>query len=257
MKSFQLPPQIQLTASKVKSDGQQEINHQKRLLLTPVQAQPSCTAIIRKATLDDIWQIYDLYKIVARVNRGNLTQEEDEITLEYIREVLHQGLVRGLILVIEIDNKIIGYLKAFTSEFRSLAHVLTHATMIIHPEYQSAGYGGQLVDTYLEEIKFSMPYILRFELLPHQGNQKAIQFYQRHGFVQESLAQKKIRTIQGTFEPEVTLVWYNPKFSQDALAKYHTFLASCKSNASSLTYLLKKTLKISRCLTKRADLSSQ
>ncbi|MBD2682866.1 MULTISPECIES: GNAT family N-acetyltransferase [Nostoc] len=210
MKSLQSPPQIN------QLHWQQEGS--------PSQPQPSCVAIIRKATLDDIWQIYDLYKIVARVNVGNLTQEEDEITLEYISDVLHKGLERGLILVIEKDNKIVGYLKAFTSEFRSLAHVLTNATMIVHPEYQSAGYGGQLLDTYLEQIKSNMPHILRFELFPHQSNQKAIEFYERHGFVQESLAQKKIRHPKGTFEAEETLVWFNPNFSKDALKKYHSFL---------------------------------
>jgi len=219
MKTLQSPPQInqlQLVKSETQPAWQQEGS--------PSQPQPSCAAIIRKATLDDIWQIYDLYKIVARVNVGNLTQEEDEITLEYINEVLHKGLERGLILVIEKDNKIVGYLKAFTSEFRSLAHVLTNATMMIHPEYQSAGYGGQLLDSYLEQIKSNMPHILRFELLPHQSNQKAIEFYERHGFVQESLAQKKIRHPKGTFEAEETLVWFNPNFSKDALKKYHSFL---------------------------------
>lgn len=209
MTIFKLPAQLPATNTQLTGET------------LPTPSQP---AIIRKATLDDLGKIYELYKIVSTVNRGNLTQEEDEITLDYISEVLNQGLERGLILVIEQDNKIIGYLKAFTSPFRSLAHVLTNATMIIHPEYQSAGYGGQILDTYLEEIKNYMPHILRFELLPHESNQRAIQFYGRHKFFQESIAKQKIRHPQGSFEAEVTLVWFNPHFSFDALEKYHSFL---------------------------------
>ena len=69
-----------------------------------------------------------------------------------------------------------------------------------------------------------MPHILRFELLPHQGNQRAIKFYENHGFVRESIARQKIRNIAGKFEPEVTLVWFNPNFSQESLKQYHAFL---------------------------------
>lgn len=101
--------------------------------------------------------------------------------------------------------------------------------MMIHPEWQGKGYGSQLMDAYLEEIKANMPHILRFELLPHQGNQRAISFYEKHGFVRESLAQKKIRNPQGMFDSEVMLVWFNPNFSEEALTRYHAFL-SCLSH---------------------------
>ena len=105
--------------------------------LDPILGQKAILfrSIIRKATPNDLGQIFSLYQIVARSDRGNLTQEEDEITLEYVNEMLIKGLQLGLILVFEEDKKIIGYLKAFTSEFRCLAHVLTNATMMVHPEW--------------------------------------------------------------------------------------------------------------------------
>ncbi len=58
----------------------------------------------------------------------------------------------------------------------------------------------------------------------NQGNQRAIQFYERHGFVWESIARQKIRRIDENFESEVTLVWFNPNFSLHSLKKYHAFL---------------------------------
>ena len=197
-----------------------------RLLPKSVQFSAGCTpAIIRKAALKDIHQLYKLYKIVARFNRGNLTPEEDEITLKYIGQVLQKAIERGLVLVVEQENQIIGYLKAFTSPFRCLAHVLTNATMMVHPEWQGQGYGSQLMNAYLGEIKANLPHILRFELLPHQSNQKAIAFYERHGFVRESLASQRIRNPQGNFDSEVTLVWFNPNFSEESLKRYHAFLS--------------------------------
>ena len=193
--------------------------------ISPQTNEVNVATIIRKATINDIWQIYNLYKTVAIVNLGSLTQQEDEITLEYVSDTVRKGMTRGLILVIENDGQIVGYFKAFTSEFRTLAHVLTNATMMIHPEWQGRDYGSKLINAYLQEISANMSHILRFELLPHQNNQKAIQFYKRHGFMQESLAEQKIRTPEKNFEPEVTLVWFNPNFSEDALQKYHAFLS--------------------------------
>jgi L-amino acid N-acyltransferase YncA len=193
--------------------------------ISPQTEEVNVATIIRKATINDVWRIYNLYKTVAIVNLGSLTQQEDEISLEYVSDTVRKGLARGLILVIENDGQIVSYLKAFTSEFRTLAHVLTNATMMIHPEWQGRDYGSKLINAYLQEISVNMSHILRFELLPHQSNQKAIQFYKRHGFMQESLAEKKIRTPKENFEAEVTLVWFNLNFSKDALQKYHAFLS--------------------------------
>lgn len=46
---------------------------------------------------------------------------------------------------------------------------------------------------YLTEIKNKMPHIFRFELLSHSNNKKAIDFYKKHGFFEESRAEKRIR----------------------------------------------------------------
>ncbi len=140
------------------------------MLLPKIQSQQT---VIRKANLTDISKIYRLYKIVAEVYPNNLTQSVDEITLDYVTETINKGLKQGLVLVID-NGDIIGYLKAYTSPFKCLSHVLTHGTMMIHPEWENKGYGSQLMLRYLSEIKQNMPHILRFELLPHSANKKAI-----------------------------------------------------------------------------------
>lgn len=175
----------------------------------------------RKAVLSDARSIFDLYTRVAHHNPGQLCRKEDEVTLDYIHVELHNGFHRGLVIVIELNDSIIGYLNAYTSTSSCLAHVLTQASMMIEPAWQARGLGSLLLEAYLDEVKSNMPHIYRFELLPHQSNEQAIAFYKRHGFRQEGEAVNKIRNAEGQFESEITLVWFNPNFSEKQLRAYH------------------------------------
>lgn len=180
--------------------------------------------MIRQATLADLKPIYSLYQKVISANPNNLMQGIDEISISYVQEMLNNGLKRGLILLLEKDSSLIGYLKAFTSPYRRCAHVLTNTTMMIDPQWQNQGYGSQLMNAYLTEIKTNLRHIYRFEVLPFASNQKAINFYVKHGFVMENSSRDKIRNIKGNFESEMIMAWFNPKFSPEMLEKYHLFL---------------------------------
>ena len=227
MKGFHYSPECPISET-----GSARRDSFQAILPTSLQSSQGCGLVmIRRATENDIRPLYKLYKIVARSNPGNLTQEEGEITLDYVGQMLREGLEYGLVLVIEEGGEIVGCLKAFTSRFKCLAHVLTNATMIVHTEWQGKGYGGQLIDAYLREIKANMPHILRFELLPHRSNTRAIEFYQKHGFRCESMAFQKIRNLRGNFDSEVTLVWFNPNFSEEGLKRYHAFLSRSVSRS--------------------------
>lgn len=179
---------------------------------------------LRKAVLSDARSIFDLYIKVAHDDPGHLSLEENEVTLDYIYTELHNGFHRGLVMVIERDHCIIGYLKAYTSEVACLAHVLTQTNMMIDPGWQERGLGGLLLEAYLQEVQSHMAHIYRFELLPHQSNQRAIEFYEHHGFAKESEAVAKIRTTDGSFESEITLVWFNENFSEAQLQTYQADL---------------------------------
>ena len=179
---------------------------------------------VRRAVMSDARSIFDLYIRVAHEEPGHLSLEEDEVTLDYIHNELHHGFHRGLVMVLEMDGCIIGYLNAYTSEVCCSAHVLTQTTMMIEPGCQDRGLGGTLLESYLQDMQSTMPHIYRFELFPHQSNQRAIEFYEHHGFVRESEAAAKIRTTAGTFESEVTLVWFNPNFSETHLKVYQAEL---------------------------------
>lgn len=175
--------------------------------------------------MNDVNQIYNLYKIVSRNNPGNLTQEEHEIDIDYVTEMVKTGIERGLVLVIEKDGEIIGYFKAFTSKFKCLAHVLSDGTLMIHPKYHgSNGYGAKLFIKFLEEIKINMKHILMFEIVPHEENKLAVQMYHKLGFKLESNNEKKIRNYNGNFGGELRMTWHNPNFSEESLVKYHEYL---------------------------------
>lgn len=197
--------------------------------------------IIRKANINDVLDIFFLYKSVAQAFPGNLTQEVEEITFEYVKDCLLQAMQRGLALVIEKDGKIIGYMKAFTSRFKCLAHVLTDGTMMIHPKYaKTSGYGAKLFIKFMYIVKEEMKHILRCEILPHDSNIFAINMFQKLGYKLEATASKKIRNTDGTFGGEVCVTWENPNFDSGALEKYHQYLLALIKQQDVFGFIYKK-----------------
>ena len=97
--------------------------------------------LIRIAKKEDLNNIYNLYKSVINSDVGHLTQFIDEIYKDYVKTELEKAFNLGLCIVVEENNKIIGFMKAYTSEFKTLAHVLTNTTIMICSDYQNKGYG--------------------------------------------------------------------------------------------------------------------
>jgi len=48
-------------------------------------------------------------------------------------------------MIAEIDGKLVGYFKTYTSPFKSLAHILGDATIMIDPKYQNKGIGTVMI----------------------------------------------------------------------------------------------------------------
>jgi hypothetical protein len=180
-------------------------------------------SVIRKATLGDVHQIYDLYKAVTKHNPGNLTQEDYEVTIDYVEEMVKTSFERGLVLVIDRDGEIIGFFKAFTSKFKCLAHVLGDGTAMILPTITS-GYGAKLIIKALDIISKTMCHIMQFDIVPHEKNKLAIQLYKKLGFQYQFNNQNKIRNYDGSFGGEFLMSWRNNNFSLTELAKYHDYL---------------------------------
>ena len=180
--------------------------------------------LIRRGTLEDASNICELYKKVASLYRDSLAQQIDEVTLTYVESIIENACLRGLALLMFKDGNLIGFLKAYTPEFRRKAHVLTNATMMMDPSAVAQGFGAQLLRAYLNEIQKSLRHIRVMELLPYDSNVIGIQLYERMGFVLTATLPKKIRYMDGTFGDQLLMNWTNPDFCEQALLQYYEYL---------------------------------
>lgn len=179
---------------------------------------------IRRDTLDDALDIFELYKKVSSIYPDSLAQQIDEITFSYVKSIIKDAHLRGLILLMFNNKNLIGFLKGYTSEFRRKAHILTNVTMMVDPNAVGQGLGAQLLKAYQDEIQKSFQHIRAMELLPYNSNIRGIRLYEKMGFVLTATLPGKIRYIDGTFGDQLLMNWINPNFSNQALLQYHEHL---------------------------------
>ncbi|CAF1353719.1 unnamed protein product [Rotaria sordida] len=181
-------------------------------------------SVIRKGTLEDASNIFELYKKVSSIYPDNLAQQIDEVNFSYIQAEIKNAQLHGLVLLMFNDGKLIGFVKAYTSEFRRKAHVLTNATMMMDPTAVGQGFGTQLLEAYLDELQKSLRHIRVMELLPYDLNVKGIRLYERMGFVLTATLPNKIRYLNGTFGDQLLMNWINPSFCDQVLLQYYQYL---------------------------------
>ncbi len=174
-------------------------------------AKSSFNYVIRKAEFQDTDSLKQLYQRVAAIP-GGLARTRDEITDKYIHDLLSNGVTRGLILVVELEDRLIGAMTKYRIEPKVFAHVLTGGSILVDPDFQGKGIGTQLIQTFLHEIQECYPDILRVEILARESN-PAISLYKRLGFKEEGRFEKRIRAKDGGFKADIQLVWMNPRFN--------------------------------------------
>jgi L-amino acid N-acyltransferase YncA len=97
-------------------------------------------------------------------------QQVDELTLTYIQIILQQACLRSLALLMFENGKLLGYMKAYTSEFRRLTHVLTDGTVMMKPTAIGKGYVCKLYQAFYDEVQNSMRHIRLIEIVVHSSN---------------------------------------------------------------------------------------
>ncbi|MDP3788530.1 MAG: GNAT family N-acetyltransferase [Candidatus Chromulinivorax sp.] len=172
---------------------------------------------IRKATMDDEQALKKMYKKVAAIP-GGLARTEYEITDAYIHKTLSAGVERGLALVVEKDNALIGSMIKYRLEPKIFSHVLADGSILIDPDYQGKGIGSKLISQFLQEIQNHHPDILRVEIIARESNQ-ALKLYEKLGFKQEGRFEKRIQGIHGKLEADIPMVWMNQNFDQNLIRK--------------------------------------
>lgn len=182
--------------------------------------------IIKKATMDDVEGIYNVYLLSSKAHPESLTQYEDELTIDYIEKEVKNSLERGLILVaVDEENKIVGSFKGYTSKYRKLAHIMTNSTFTVSPTPEGKKGFVILFKAFIEELKNNYKHIYKLEGIPHESNRKLVDYYLRRDFtIDYELENKIYNSTTNNFEKELIINWINPNFSMEELKKYHEYL---------------------------------
>jgi len=170
--------------------------------------------LIRSSKIEDCEQIFNLYKMVSKTE-GGLARTEAEITELYVKNFTERSIENGVQLVIVNQNnneEIIGELHCYKLEPSVFSHILSELTVCIAPKYQGKSLGRKLFEALFDKILVSRKDILRIELIARESNSKAIQLYEKLGFIKEGRMENRIHVHGKVFEADIPMAWFNPDF---------------------------------------------
>lgn len=185
---------------------------------------------VRRVNESDLEGVYKLYIDVTTKHPTKMTQTSSEVKLDYIKnDVIGKSMKYGLMLVAEDENgNILGIFKAYTSPYKSLAHVMSNVTLMSVPNTIGTRVFVILMKEFFSILENEYKHIYKLESNPHSSNTVAIKFYLNHGLKTDAVLKNKIFNFEkNDFEDEVIVSWTNPNFDMEALKKYHLYLANC------------------------------
>jgi putative acetyltransferase len=159
---------------------------------------------IRASTLADAPAVLALHA-AASARGGGLAREPDEMDLAQIEAVLAKALSNGLALSAWVGGAIAGEIHASRLGPRQFAHNLTDLTVAVHPDFQGRGVGAALFEALFAAAATLTPRIERVELMCREGNLRAVQLYQRLGFVIEGRFPRRVRLRDGTLDDDLAM----------------------------------------------------
>ena len=162
---------------------------------------------------EDFSSLLHLYRIIASLPEG-IIREPDEITDEYIHQIVENSQQNGLMLIARQNEKPIGEIHAYTPPLRAFRHILTELTIVVHPDYQGKGIGKLLFTRFLDCVQKDFTHILRVELYTREHNLKNVRFYESLGFQNEGRQAQKIMLDSGHLETPLHMAWLNPSFER-------------------------------------------
>ena len=167
--------------------------------------------LIRHATANDIPALVTFYKHIAQQNNG-LAKTPQEITTEYVTDIVTRKTNNGFCLVVKDHNKQMhGVIHTQRLEPQGLSQTLGETTLLINPELHGKGIDEQLVTSSMRVIQESYHDILRFEAVVRESDQRSLNLYTSAGFKQEGRLVKKDGNNNGDLEAAVVMVWFRPK----------------------------------------------
>ena len=160
---------------------------------------------IRQATLDDFLGIKAVYEDVLQNDIHNLTPYLEEITDGFIINELKNALTRGCAFVVEKNNEIVGYAKAYTGIFFKESHILKNATVIFSTKQQKTILSYKLLNFLFNYVMENMPHIQYFQTQPYSFNKDALRLYKKFGLQELFETKNTIKLNNGEYANEVFL----------------------------------------------------
>lgn len=172
--------------------------------------------IIRDATLDDKGRILALYR---KCNKWYQDGSVDSsfISKQVVVSKLYASLDHGFALVVEdLSDENPGGVLAFLLKNRPMGkaycHIIDCSLSSVDPEFRSEKLMEKLYMHLLDEIKAYHSDILRVEAICPVSFAQSIAMYEQLGFIKECIRLKCVRRLDGGFDDEQLLVWWNPNF---------------------------------------------
>lgn len=166
---------------------------------------------IRSGTPEDVPRLVALHHVVSEYH-GALIREKEEITNAYMEEEVQKCRSKGLLLIAEIGEELVGEIHAHTPVLFAFSHLLSDLTIVVHPKHQGKGVGRKLFESFLWRVQEDFPHILRVELFTREHKEKNVAFYTSLGFQNEGRQANKIRLQGNRFHTPIHMVWINPKY---------------------------------------------
>lgn len=169
---------------------------------------------VRISKPEDKKQILELYKRVSQTISG-LARTSDEITESYIENFITKSQKDGIQLIItdpNSKNQIIAEIHCYKLEPKVFGHILSDLTIAVDPNNQGLGLGKLIFNSLLDIVLLERKDILRIELIARESNHKAIQFYQKLGFIIEGRFENRIRNENNQFEADIPMAWFNKNY---------------------------------------------
>ena len=151
--------------------------------------------VIEPATIEDLPRLTDLLT--------DLFSLEDDFKPDRAKQMRGLRLIleqpsRGRIFVLRLDGTIVGMINLLiTISTAEGGFVILLEDLVVHSEYRSHGFGGQLLDYAIEYAREKQ--FLRITLLTDRLIEASQRFFKRHGFTVSSMIPMRL-----VFSPQET-----------------------------------------------------
>lgn len=136
--------------------------------------------------------------MVIEPDESKKTLEEEQVWIQEFFDHPNQ-----LLVVAEVDGKIIGNIDVHAGKRRRLSHVSVFG-IGMHPDWRSQGVGKALFDIFMQWIA-TRPELEKISLRVLGSNTRAINLYKKYGFAEDGRHVRGVKLGEGRYEDDVSM----------------------------------------------------